>query len=201
VSSLKKQDKAVAAYEPKGRPTTFKPEYSIDVERLCKLGVTDRDLCLWFDVSLQTIKNWKSKHPEFFIKLIKGKQTADTEVAGKLHKNATGYEYEEDQAIKMKRETRDPATGRITHTEEYIEIVRVKRFAKPDTTAQIFYLKNRRPDQWRDVVRTSEEDMIEKAKEMVGHKILEALKASGHVMLEGEYEIIGEIEGQTEEQE
>ena len=91
---------------------------------------------------------------------------------------------------KLQRE-QDPKSGRVTHTEEYIEVVRVTRHAKPDTTAQIFYLKNRRPDQWRDVKKIdSEPEMVKQTYR--GEAVLAELEKAGFVWLEGEYTIVGE---------
>ena len=86
-----------------------------------------------------TLYDWKKKYPEISEALKKGKEVVDIEVENALLKRALGYEYTE------------------TKTEEYlVEGVPVKRVTKtvkevvPDTTAQIFWLKNRRPGQWRD---------------------------------------------------
>ena len=67
-----------------------------------------------------------------FLALKKGKDIADAQVVNALFKTATGFTYYEDIAT---------ATG---------DVVQAQRFAKPNTTAQIFWLKNRQPDRWRD---------------------------------------------------
>src|SRR4051794_33985430 len=87
---------------PRGRPSSFKPEYTEQVEKLCKLGTTDRDLCLFFNVAPQTIENWKKTYPDFFLALMKGKQEADANVAEAMYRNATGYDYCEEQAVKLR---------------------------------------------------------------------------------------------------
>ena len=173
----------------RGRPSSFKPEYTEQVEKLCKLGTTDRDLCLFFSISHQTVENWKKTYPEFFLALMKGKQEADTNVAEAMYRNATGYDYYEEQAVKL-RET-SYVGGKVSNVREYVEIVMVKRHQPADTTAQIFWLKNRRPDLWRDVKRIDSEPELVK-QTYSGEALLAKLKERGFVELEGEYTIVKE---------
>jgi hypothetical protein len=134
----------------RGKATLFKPEYTEQVEELCRQGSTDRDLALFFKVSINTIDNWKKRNPDFFLALLKGKQEADANVAEALYGNAIGSEYYEEHAVKLKRKIFDD-TGKVIRTEEHVQVIPLKKHSKPDTTAQIFHLKNRRPDLWRDV--------------------------------------------------
>ena len=129
-----------AASKPKakpGRPSRYRAEFAQQAVKLCRLGATDRDLASFFEVDEATINRWKITHPEFCESLREGKAIADAEVAEKLFRRATGYEH---KAVKI---VADAKTG-AEHQVEYIE-----RYA-PDTTACIFWLKNRRPDLWRD---------------------------------------------------
>ena len=124
-----------------GRPTLYKPEYADWAMKLCRLGATDDDLAKSFEVETATIHNWKKAHPEFFDSIKAGKELSDAEVAEKLFKRATGYKH---KAVKI-ASTPD---GR-EHVTEYEE------HYPPDTTAAIFWLKNRRPDLWRDKVENT----------------------------------------------
>jgi hypothetical protein len=172
----------------RGRPSSFKPEYTEQVEKLCKLGTTDRDLCLFFSISHQTVENWKKTYPEFFLALMRGKQEADLNVAGALYNNATGYDYYEERAVKL-RET-SYVNGKVSSVREHVDVVRIKRHQPADTTAQIFWLKNRRPDLWRDVKRIdSEPEMVKQT--YSGEALLARLKEKGFVEIEGEYTIVG----------
>lgn len=103
--------------------------------KLCLLGATDKEVADFFAVSETTIDNWKLKHPEFLGSLNKGKQEADANVANKLYRRALGYKH---KAVKMFNHQ-----GVIVR-EEYIE------HYPPDTTAAIFWLKNRQSGKWRD---------------------------------------------------
>lgn len=118
-----------------GRPTKFKDEFVELAYNYCLLGATDKELADFFDVSEATINVWKHVHPEFLESLKKGKEQADALVAQSLFKRATGYEHD---AVKIFNDQGRPLT--VDYTERY----------PPDTTAAIFWLKNRQPSKWRD---------------------------------------------------
>ncbi|MFT9498260.1 hypothetical protein [Anaerosolibacter sp.] len=119
-----------------GRPTKYKTEYAEQAYKLCLLGATDKELADFFSVTESTLNLWKKEYPEFSESLKRGKIEADSLVASKLFHRAIGYEH---KAVKF-------ATyeGKITDKVEYIE------HYPPDTTAAIFWLKNRQRDKWRD---------------------------------------------------
>jgi hypothetical protein len=122
----------------RGRPSSFREEYSEQAVKLCRLGATDKEMAGFFGVSEQTFHAWKKEHPQFLDALKEGKERADSEVADRLFKRATGYSHVDTKFATFE--------GRITDSKEY-----VKHYA-PDTIACIFWLKNRRPDLWRDKV-------------------------------------------------
>lgn len=102
---------------------------------MCLLGFTDRELAGFFNVTESTLNLWKLKHPEFSESLKAGKNCADSDVAAKLFERALGYSC--------------PAV-KIFHTEEgTIEHGYMEHYP-PDSTAAIFWLKNRDPGRWRD---------------------------------------------------
>ncbi len=118
-----------------GRPTAYKEEYNEQVFKLCLLGATDADIANFFEVTETTINNWKIDYPTFFESIKRGKERADATVAESLYKRANGYEHP-DVDIKM-------------YEGEIIQTPLVKHYP-PDTTAAIFWLKNRKSAQWRD---------------------------------------------------
>lgn len=118
-----------------GRPTKYDEAHNKKAYKLSLLGATDIELADFFEVSEDTIYEWKKVHPEFSEAIKRGKNQADSEVANKLYKRATGYQHE-DVDIKM-------FEGQI------IQTPLVKHYP-PDTTAAIFWLKNRQPKKWRD---------------------------------------------------
>lgn len=122
-----------------GRESLFKSEYANIALSLSLLGATDADMAIAFGVCETTINAWKKAHVEFYEALKKGKIQADAIVAKSLYNRALGYEH---KAVKI---VADAKTG-MDHKVEYVE-----RYP-PDTTAAIFWLKNRQPKLWRDKV-------------------------------------------------
>lgn len=123
-----------------GAPTDYRPEFCQHALELCERGATDEELAQEFDVSTRTIYRWKNAHPEFCQAIRAGKEAADERVERSLYQMATGTYIKQQQAIKVK-------TGQFT---EDIKIVEVETYMAPEVPAAQFWLKNRKPDQWRD---------------------------------------------------
>lgn len=119
-----------------------KYEYWLTPEGLLKIGgwardgLTDEQIAQNIRISRDTLYVWKKKYPDISDALKKGKEVVDRQVENALLKRALGYEYEE---VKEKYEG-NVMTERTVAKKEVI----------PDVTAQIFWLKNRKPDKWRD---------------------------------------------------
>jgi hypothetical protein len=131
-----------------GRPSKYQPEYAEQAKKLCRLGATDADLAEFFGVSVRTIANWKDEFSDFLQALKDGKTASDAKVANSLYHRARGYRWQEQQAIKVKEI--EYANGKKAREIERVELVDVERTVPPDTTACIFWLKNRRSADWRD---------------------------------------------------
>lgn len=112
------------------------PEGLLKIEGWARDGLTDEQIAKNMGVSVSTLNNWKNIHSDILESLKRGKEVVDRQVENALLKRALGYEYEE---VKEKFED-----GVIT------ERTVTKKEVVPDTTAQIFWLKNRKPDKWRD---------------------------------------------------
>lgn len=118
-----------------GRPTDYKPEYAEQAEKLCRLGATDAELADFFEVSDRTIYRWQSRHDEFCQALKAGKEFADERVERSLYHKAVGYSFDAEKVFQHQGEIlRAPYREHIP----------------PSDTAAIFWLKNRRKDDWRD---------------------------------------------------
>lgn len=130
---------AKAKPEAVGRPSKYKPDYAEQAIKLCMLGMTDAEMASFFEVSESTLNLWKEVHPEFSESIKKGKAAADADVASRLYHRAMGYDHPEDD-IRV-------VSGEIVITPT------IKHYP-PDTTAGIFWLKNRQRDKWRDKVET-----------------------------------------------
>lgn len=118
-----------------GRPTKYKPQYARQAYKLCLLGATDAQLADFFEVNESTINDWKKRQEPFFQALKKGKAIADAQIAEALFKRAKGYSHRDVHISNYK--------GQIT-------ITKLTKHYPPDTTAAIFWLKNRKPEAWRD---------------------------------------------------
>ena len=141
------------------RPTKYKIEYNEQVEKLCKLGATDKEIADFFNICEATVNNWKESEPEFLESIKRGKIEADIKVAESLYKRALGYEY---------KETRVSEKDGVTVT--------TKQLA-PDTAAIMAWLNNRRPEQFRskqyvEAVNTNKNINLEVTSEEEADEIL-----------------------------
>jgi len=106
------------------------------VEAWARDGCTDDVIAQKLGISKDTFYKYKIAHTDFSDSLKRGKEIVDIEVENALLKRAKGFEYTE---TKIEESPKDGRKVTIT-----------KKFIPPDTTAQIFWLKNRKPEQWRD---------------------------------------------------
>jgi hypothetical protein len=118
-----------------GRKTSYKPEYVKIAAQLCLLGATDKNIADALGVCETTINGWKNKHVEFSEALKEGKAETDAKVEHSLYERAMGYSCPEEKVFCIQGEV-------ITHQS--------RKHYPPETTACIFWLKNRRADEWRD---------------------------------------------------
>ena len=125
-----------------GQKTKYKPEYVEEGFNLCLLGARDIDLAATWGVNVDSIYEWKKRYPEFAESLTRGKSKADAFVASALYKRATGAEYKEEVAVKVK----------VGQFEEEVRIVEVTKREPPDTNAAIFWLTNRQRKAWKKIV-------------------------------------------------
>lgn len=112
------------------------PEGLLKIEGWARDGLIDEQIAQNIGIRAATLYEWKKRFPEISEALKRGKEVVDRQVENALLKRALGYEYEE---VKEKFE------GGIL-TERTV----TKKEVVADTTAQIFWLKNRKPDTWRD---------------------------------------------------
>lgn len=109
------------------------------IQGMARDGLTQQQIANNLGISIDTLIENKKKYSEFNNALKKGKEVIDFEVENALLKRALGYEYEEETY------------------ENGILTKKVKKQVPPDTTAQIFWLKNRKPNIWKDKVETDED--------------------------------------------
>ncbi|BFN03901.1 transposase [Clostridium tetani] len=137
----------------KSKYETHVKDKLILVEGWARNGLTDEQIAKNLGIGLTTFYKYKKEHSELSEALKKGKEVIDFEVENALLKRALGYEYEEvtQERVLRKDEKGQPITD--IHGFPLYEMVvtkKVKKEVTPDTTAQIFWLKNRKPMEWRD---------------------------------------------------
>lgn len=113
----------------------LEPEGLQLLEGWARDGLTDEQIADNMGISTSTLYYWKNKYSEISEALKKGKEIVDIQVENALLKRALGYSYSEVTTEKDGNKIKQKIT---------------KKQVIPDTTAQIFWLKNRRPDKWRD---------------------------------------------------
>jgi len=136
----------------KGQKLLYKPRFIKIAADACSRGCTDAQVADLLDVSIRTLRNWRTRFPLFGAAFKNGKKEAHNVIERSLFHRAAGYDYEEEKFIQGHR-------------------VVVRQHMPPDTAAAIFYLKNRRPEKWRDIQRyesgrPGEFDHIEDADEL-----------------------------------
>ena len=108
----------------------------IKIEGWARDGLTDEQIADKIGIKRQTLYDWKKKYSVFSDTLKQSKEVVDREVENALLKSAIGYYLDEE---------RIDSEGNVYP---------VRRFVPPNTTAQIFWLKNRKPNEWRDKKQT-----------------------------------------------
>ena len=121
------------------------PEGLLLLEGWARDGLTEEQIAYNMGISRETLRVWKNKYSVISGTLKKGKEIVDIQVENALLKRALGY------VSKEQKVTKDG------------EIIELEKEIPPDTTAQIFWLKNRKPDKWRDKVEnvnTTDDDKV-----------------------------------------
>nr|DAK98163.1 MAG TPA: terminase small subunit [Caudoviricetes sp.] len=117
-------------------------------------GLTDEQIAHNMGISRSTLNEWKKKYSDISDTLKRNKEIVDIQVENALLRRALGYKYKEttrERIIDTGQKKRHGGESELT--EDIGKMVITKEVIKevvPDTTAQIFWLKNRRPDKWRD---------------------------------------------------
>lgn len=122
-----------------GRPSEYKPEYAEQARKLCLLGATDQEVADFFEITARGLYKWKNSHADLNEAMKAGKSEADDRVERSLYQQAVGYEQDEVK-IFMPANAAEPVYAPF----------RAK--VAPNVAACIFWLKNRRRDEWRDKV-------------------------------------------------
>lgn len=114
----------------------IEPDGLLLLEGWARDGLTDEQIAHNIGISRGTLYDWKKAYPDISNALKRGKDVVDIEVENALLKRAMGYDYVEERV-----EVNGNGKRKVTQTTKHVP---------GDTTAQIFWLKNRRADRWRD---------------------------------------------------
>lgn len=114
----------------------------LKVQGWARDGLSNEQIAHNIGITAKTLCEWQNRFSEFRNAIKKGKEVVDREVENALLKRALGYEYDE--------VTQEPVTDKDTGITEMRVTKRVTKQIVPDVTAQIFWLKNRKPDEFRD---------------------------------------------------
>jgi hypothetical protein len=138
------------------RPTDCNPDVCDLARKFCMLGATDDDLAELLEVEPATIADWIAGFPDFAMALKQGREIADATAAERLFQRAIGFSHEVEKVVQSGGK---PLT--VKYTEHY----------PPDTTALVFWLKNRQRGRWRD--------KVEPEPDTVSNEALAELEAAG----------------------
>lgn len=127
-------------------------------------GLTDSEICQKIDLHVATLCEWKKKYPDTIGEALKsGKEVADITVENALFRKAIGYKVKE-------------VSYKADKSGNLVPVSAVEKDIPPDTTAQIFWLKNRRPDLWRDRRKEAESDTQNGGVVVLPEVVAEAIK-------------------------
>lgn len=146
----------------------LEPEGLLKIEGWARDGLTDEQIAHNMGIGYSTLQAWKNEYQDILDSLKRGKEVVDRMVENALLKRALGYSYKET--------TRELIVDKDTGEAE-IKITKiVEKEVVPDTTAQIFWLKNRKPKDWKDKpVYNADEDALKRL-----DAVLEKLGGAGN---------------------
>lgn len=151
-----------------GRPSKIDTINLEQVMKFATLGIKEEHIAYVLDISEVTLNAYKKKYPEFLKSLKDGKLISDERVERSLFERATGYDCPEDKIFLTKFGT--------------IKTVRTIKHYPPDTIACIYWLKNRKPKEWRDkieVMHGLDSPLMEKYQNVSGNDLIKAAKELG----------------------
>lgn len=118
-----------------GRPKTWDPKFVAIAKKMTELGAQKFEVAEALGVDPRTLSRWETAYPEFCQALKVGTQQATDRVEASLFRKAVGFEY---------------LSEKVFCNEGIVTRATVREIVHPDNTAAIFWLKNKRPEVWRD---------------------------------------------------
>ncbi len=140
----------------------------IKLEAWARDGLVDVDIAKKMNINPATLYVYKKKFPEISEALKRGKEVVDAKVENALLKRALGFEYT--------KETHERVLNKDTGEYEFVLTKKVDVVVNPDTTAQIFWLKNRMPDKWRDKREVNLESNLDNTTDLTDEELTAEIK-------------------------
>lgn len=123
-------------------------------------GLSDEQIAHNMCIAASTLREWARKYPSFSATLKRTKEVVDKEVENQLYKTAMGYEYEEiTEQRRFNKETGDY---------EMVVVERKVKHQPPNTASIIFWLKNRKPDIWKDKQEITDTKALDRLDAILG---------------------------------
>ena len=122
-----------------------------------RAGMTDVEIARQIGFSRSTLIEWKKKYPQISKALLDGKDFADRLVEDSLYKKAMGFYVFEQKAFKVKNIEYDESGKKISEKEE-LQTAEERHYIEPDIKAIIFWLKNRKPEIWKEKIEENSVD-------------------------------------------
>ena len=157
----------------------LEPDGLLRIEGWARDGLTEEQIAKNMGVSRSTLSDYKVKYPDILRAIKNSKEVADREVENALFNKATGYTVKLKKPMKVRHVEDDEASGRKIAEYERIEYIEEEVHVPADTTAQIFWLKNRKSNEWRDKVTVTDESSLEKLDELISSIDTLAKKSGG----------------------
>ena len=123
-------------------------------------GLTDEQIAHNMGIAYSTLREWTRKYPSFKAVLKRTKDVVDKEVEGALYKSAMGYDYEE--ITEQRRYNKEKGDY------EMVVVERKVKHQPPNTASIIFWLKNRKPDIWKDKQEVTDTKALDKLDAILG---------------------------------
>lgn len=159
----------------------------LSIESWARDGLTDEQIASNMGIAAGTLYEWKKRYPDIDESIKKGKRPVDLEVENKLYRNAIGYEYEETKTI----------IDIMPDGSKKQRVEKTKKYAQPDTSAQIFWLKNRKPDIWRNMSPEYRDKMEAETKKLEAEIEKLERETEGHAKVEDKLddylEMLGDV--------
>jgi len=127
----------------------YEKDFPERVKAMAETGMIEKDMAANLGISVPTFEQYKKKYVKFSKSLKDGKKVPDDMVESALFRRAMGYEHPD---------------VHISNYQGVITITDIVKHYPPDATSMIFWLKNRRPETWREKTEIEHSDKVDNFK-------------------------------------